>query len=507
MNGVTYADALVKARRYEEIMNESSNESVNEFFVEAANVICEAACEENIMLDEEVNFDVLVEAVVDLMSDEQLAMENVEEFVIEAATYILNEFKKVKEKKAAEKAAKLLKRATQSELAGGIKADELKKDAGKAVLKAHNLVNRAGGDEDTKAAAKETLNKAFDAVKKSKEEGKLAGSFAGKGRDLSKKDVVSPYVQKAREQRSLKKLKAAEAAAKAAANKEKAASKAAEIVKKATEEKNLPAVINNGNASEETKANFKDKIASAAKTAGSKVGDAAKATGKWMKDHKAATAGIGAGVAAATAGGIDAAKKIADHKKAAAAAKEKEKDVKENYEYPEYAELVEFVISNLTEEEIMQENASEFACEVADYMIEAEMKADVDAKVIGSKVKETIGSKLSNAAKTAGGKVGDAAKATGKWMKDHKAATAGIGAGVAATGAAAAIAAKKIADKKKAAQQNQEEVKENCEYDEYETLVEAVVECFMSEEEIMSENASQIAIATADYLIDNIDNI
>jgi len=494
MNGVTYADALVKARRYEEMMTESS---VDGFFVEAANVLCEAAYEEDIMLDEEANFDVLVEAVVDLMSEDQLAMENAEDFVMEAVVYILNEFKKVKEKKAAEKAAKLLKRATQSELAGGKKAEDLKKDAGKAVLKAHNLVNRAGGDEDTKGAAKETLTKAFDAVKKSKEEGKLAGDFAGKGRSLEKKEKVSDYVQKAREQRSLKKIKAAEAAAKEAAKKNsKAAAKASEIVKKAAEEKNLPAVVNQ-NTGLATIPGAGEGAAEKGKNVAGKAMD-------WIKKNPGKAAGIGAGVAAATAGGIYAAKKIADRKKAAAAAKEKEEEVKENYEYPEYTELVEFVVANMTEDEIMQENASEFACEVADYMIESQM---IEAKVVGDKAKETIGSKLKNAASNVKTNVGNAAKAAGTFVKNNPGKTAAIGAGVAATGAAAAIAAKKISDKKKAAQQNQEEVKENYEYEEYETLVEAVIGSFMSDEEIMSENASQIAIATADYLIENIDTI
>ena len=79
---------------------------------------------------------------------------------------------------------------------------------------------------------------------------------------------------------------------------------------------------------------------------------------------KSGLIGTAVGAGAVTAGVL--AKKIYDKKKAA---KEKE-EVKENYEYPEYAELVEAVVNSFTEEELMQENASEFACEVADYMIE-----------------------------------------------------------------------------------------------------------------------------------------
>ena len=80
-----------------------------------------------------------------------------------------------------------------------------------------------------------------------------------------------------------------------------------------------------------------------------------------------AAAGIGAGVAAAGAGAAIVAKKISDKKKAA---QENQEEVKENYEYPEYASLIEAVVASFTEEELMEENASEFACEVADYMIE-----------------------------------------------------------------------------------------------------------------------------------------
>lgn len=110
-----------------------------------------------------------------------------------------------------------------------------------------------------------------------------------------------------------------------------------------------------------------------------------------------------------------------------------------------------------------------------------------------------------DAMKTA--KNADAVKSMGKDALKSMGKKAAIAGGVAAVGAGAAIAAKKIADKKKAAQQNQEEVKENYEYEEYEGLIEAVIDVFMSDEEIMSENASQIAMNTADYLIDNIDSI
>ena len=136
--------------------------------------------------------------------------------------------------------------------------------------------------------------------------------------------------------------------------------------------------------------------------------------------------------------------------------------------------------------------------------------SDADkARAAFKKAKETAGEATKKAAydamKTA--KNADAVKSIGKDALKSMGKKAAIAGGVAAVGAGAAIAAKKIADKKKAAQQNQEEVKENYEYEEYEGLVEAVIDVFMSDEEIMSENASQIAINTADYIIDNIDSI
>ena len=100
----------------------------------------------------------------------------------------------------------------------------------------------------------------------------------------------------------------------------------------------------------------------------------------------------------------------------------------------------------------------------------------------------------------------DHVKGAAAFVGKHKKAV-GIGAGALAVGASAAIAAKKIHDKKKAAAQNQEQVKENYEYDEYAGLLEAVINGFMSEEEIMSENANEIAIATADYMIKNVDSL
>ena len=114
------------------------------------------------------------------------------------------------------------------------------------------------------------------------------------------------------------------------------------------------------------------------------------------------------------------------------------------------------------------------------------------------KVDKKIGGKIAASAKKAG-------EAVVNFAKEHPGKAAAIGAGAAAAGAATAIAAKKIADKKKAAKQ--EEVKENYEYEEYESLVENVINYFMSDEEIMSENANQIAMDTADFLINNIDNM
>ena len=92
----------------------------------------------------------------------------------------------------------------------------------------------------------------------------------------------------------------------------------------------------------------------------------ASSVGNFVKGHKKAVAGAAIGAGALTAAGI-AAKKIHDKKKAAA---QNQEEVKENYEYEEYKDLVEAVIAGFTEEEIMAENASEMACAVADILIE-----------------------------------------------------------------------------------------------------------------------------------------
>ena len=452
-----------------------SESSVNDFFVEAADYICEAAYEEDVMLDENVNFDLVVEAVVGLMSDEQLAMENVEDFVMEAALYILNEFKKVKAKKAAEKAEKLAKRAAQSTVAQGVKADDKAHDAAQALIKARKMA-KAEGDEKTVEKVKEVGRSLHNVRKDPNKEEFTKSVFAGKGRKVNpnKTEANSQVVKDKLSRRAAKKA-AAEAAQKRAES--AAAKKAAEIAQKksadhaSTALATIPKASNNDNVSDAAK-----------KTIGDKIAGGAKAAGEWIKNNPGKTAGIAAGTAALTGGAIYAAKKIADKKKAAAAAKE---EVKENTEYPEYLELLEAVIGEFTEEEIMAENASEMACAVADILIENEIVAVVDSK---GKAKETIGSKVGN------------------FVKNNKKAI-GIGAGVAAAGAATAIAAKKIADKKKADKEAGQEVKENAAYEGYETLVENVINHFMSEEEIMSENASQIAIATADYFIEHIDEM
>lgn len=99
-----------------------------------------------------------------------------------------------------------------------------------------------------------------------------------------------------------------------------------------------------------------------------------------------------------------------------------------------------------------------------------------------------------------GGEVGDGKEVTGKEKSSESEAhdMVKLGSETAqqtAVQKAMEIAAKKFADQK------EECCKENSEYEGYSELVEAVVNGFMSEDEIMSENASQIAIATADYLI------
>ena len=92
----------------------------------------------------------------------------------------------------------------------------------------------------------------------------------------------------------------------------------------------------------------------------------------FVKNHKKQIGAVGAGAALA-GGAVYAAKKIADKKKAA---KQNQEEVKENYEYEEYTELVEAVIDSFTNEELMSENVSEMACKVADILIEKSMDVE-----------------------------------------------------------------------------------------------------------------------------------
>lgn len=129
------------------------------------------------------------------------------------------------------------------------------------------------------------------------------------------------------------------------------------------------------------------------------------------------------------------------------------------------------------------------------------------AKEMFEKVSNSV-KDANNKAKEAIGNIHIKDKALGavEAIKKHPGKTAAAVAGTAAA-IGAGVAAKKIYDKKKAAKQNHKDVKENYEYDEYSTVVEAVISGLMSDDEIVSENASEIAMATADYLIDHINEL
>ena len=167
--------------------------------------------------------------------------------------------------------------------------------------------------------------------------------------------------------------------------------------------------------------------------------------------------------------------------------------------------------------EITNESASQVKSNIDENLVAEAAKDVLSAKLAGFnpnewKMNKKTGalepnSKIATKALDAKDNVVDAAKNVAGAAKRHPGKAAAIGAGALAAGAAVGIAAKKIADKKKAAKQNQEEVKENYEYEEYETLVENVIGYFMSEEEIMSENANDIAMATADYFVEHIDEM
>ena len=220
-----------------------------------------------------------------------------------------------------------------------------------------------------------------------------------------------------------------------------------------------------------------------------------------------------------------------------------------------YENIVEAVIGAMNEDQLAMENSATFALEVADFICEMNARqakkagktavemALKDSKRAGeaaisggAKAAEKVADaakKLENAGKTASnlgkedlvdkinaGKEAlgaaveksknvpqkeikdlSALKKAANWAKDHKKGLA-IGAAAAAGVGAAALAAKKIAVKKKA--EKQEDVKENCEYPEYNLLVEAIIGDF-TDEEVMAENASEMACTIADILIEKAD--
>ena len=173
--------------------------------------------------------------------------------------------------------------------------------------------------------------------------------------------------------------------------------------------------------------------------------------------------------------------------------------------------VVESVIAAMTEDQINMENAAQFAIETAEFIVAEAAKDVLSAKLAGFNPNEWKMNKKTGAlepnskviAKALDTKdnVVDAAKNVAGAAKRHPGKAAAIVGTAAAVGTGAAIAAKKIADKKKAAKQNQEEVKENFEYEEYKSLVEAIINDF-SKEEVMAENASEMACTIADILIE-----
>lgn len=148
--------------------------------------------------------------------------------------------------------------------------------------------------------------------------------------------------------------------------------------------------------------------------------------------------------------------------------------------------------------EMMSEGANTGDTE---FVASALLESNVGKKI--GEAKEKVVNGATDAAKDAGKKLSGAKDAVVSAIKNHP-KTAGAAVGTAAA-IGAGVAAKKIYDKKKAAKAAQQKVQENCEYPEYQTVIECVVNNLMSEEEIMSENATQIATDTANYLIDNVD--
>lgn len=131
-------------------------DAMDESVMETVANIYEFAEENNVSFCECEGFDTVVESVIAAMTEDQINMENAAQFAIETAEFIIQEFKKVPEKKAKEKAEKLAKRALQSakskgesEIVDKVKVDGFGEKISKGAKAAGNWIRI----HPTKAAA------------------------------------------------------------------------------------------------------------------------------------------------------------------------------------------------------------------------------------------------------------------------------------------------------------------------------------------------------------------
>lgn len=147
-------------------------DALSESVIETVDMVVEAAETNNIPYAECAGYDTLVEAVIAGMSEDQINMENAVQFAMETVDYILNEFKKVPEKKAADRALKHGKRALQSAEAGGANAPNMIEFAGELTKKAVKANEKKGNTEVVEKL--KDMQQKLDDAKKPEEKEKLA---------------------------------------------------------------------------------------------------------------------------------------------------------------------------------------------------------------------------------------------------------------------------------------------------------------------------------------------
>ena len=328
------------------LVNMALSECMSEESLYMAEAVCEATA-----IDEEVTdysdyseYAQIMEAFIDILPDEVIAMEGVEDLVVECVDYIIAESSPLRTmKRSIERTAeKAGKRLTADQFH---KINDIAKQSGMPTLEPKNVPKRMVARAVQTLTPKERNKKKAEALRQiAQKRNVLALPDHGDKKNLPV--ATGRKIKSALDKVNLKDIPAS----------------ALKNGKSGSDAKNLPANVS------------KNALAVINKAADGKDG--------FMKKHGKKLALAGGALAGAAGVGL-AAKAIASHRKAAAKKKDKsaEEVKKESYEYPEYQAMIEAIIGDFSEEEIMAENAAEMATAIAETLIESAMASDDDADI------------------------------------------------------------------------------------------------------------------------------